>query len=73
MVDFDKESQTRVLKIAEMQAAGKVLEGEDLRIGQVLAMHPEFEPLWKQGELACYPQELNGKMVNPFVHVVLHT
>ena len=72
MVDFDKESQRLVLKIAKMRTAGEPLEGEDLRIGQVLDMHPEFDALWQQGELACYPQEVNGKVVNPFVHVVLH-
>ena len=72
MVGFDKESQTRILKIAEMRAAGKPLEGEDLRIGEVLDMHSEFDGLWQQGELACYPQEVDGKVVNPFVHVVLH-
>ena len=72
MVDFDKASQTRILKIAEMRLAGLELEGEDIRIGRILDMHPEFDELWKQGELSCYPQEVNGKIVNPFVHAVLH-
>ena len=72
MIGFDKESQTRVLEIAEMREAGKTLEGEGLRIGRILDLHPEFDSLWQQGELACYPQEVDGKVVNPFVHVVLH-
>ena len=36
-------------------------------------LHPEFDEIWKMGEMAAYPQEINGQIVSPFVHTVLHT
>jgi len=39
----------------------------------VMDLHPEFEEIWSMGEMAAYPQEINGEIVSPFVHTVLHT
>ena len=72
MVDFDKESQSRVLRVAEMRLAGQELEEDDIHIGQAMDMHPEFDPVWEEGELACYPREIESKVINPFLHIVLH-
>ncbi len=72
MVTFDKESQARILKVAEQRREGIEIEEMDERIDFVMDMHPEYDELWEMGELACYPQEVEGKIVNPFVHTVLH-
>jgi hypothetical protein len=72
MVAFDKESQARILKVAELRREGKEIDEMDERIDFVMDMHPEYDELWEMGELACYPQEVEGKIVNPFVHTVLH-
>jgi len=71
-MDFDKETQQRILRVAADRQDGKPVEEFDDQIVQVFDMHPEFEEAWKQGELATFPQEINGKIVNPFVHTVLH-
>ncbi len=72
MVTFDKESQARILKVAAQRRDGEEIEEMDERIDFVMDMHPEYDELWEMGELACYPQEVEGKIVNPFVHTVLH-
>jgi hypothetical protein len=72
MITFDKESQARILKVAEQRREGQEIEENDERINFVMDMHPEYDELWETGELACYPQEVGGKIVNPFVHTVLH-
>jgi len=72
MIGFDKESQSRILKVAELRREGKEIDEMDERIDFVMDMHPEFDELWEMGELACYPQEVDGKIVNPLVHTVLH-
>ena len=72
MVNFDKESQTRVLRVAEMRSEKKELDVEDVYIANAMDLHPEFDDIWEEGELACYPREIKGKVVNPFVHIVLH-
>ncbi len=71
-MDFDKETQQRVLRVAADRQEGKSFEELDSRIAHVMDLHPEFEEIWKQGELATYPQEINGQVVSPFVHTVLH-
>jgi hypothetical protein len=71
-MEFDKETQTRILRIAADRQEGKSFEELDARIAHVMDMHPEFEDIWKQGEMAAFPQEINGKIVSPFVHTVLH-
>lgn len=71
-MEFDKESQVRVLRVAADRSAGKTVDEVDERIAMVMDLHPEFNEIWKQGELATYPQEIGGQIVSPFVHTVLH-
>jgi hypothetical protein len=71
-MQFDKETQTRILRVAADRQEGKSFEELDSRIAHVMDMHPEFEEIWTQGEMAAFPQEINGKVVSPFVHTVLH-
>ncbi|HIE80186.1 MAG TPA: DUF1841 family protein, partial [Nitrospinaceae bacterium] len=52
---------------------GRDIEELDSRIAHVMDLHPEFEEIWTMGEMAAYPQEINGQIVSPFVHTVLHT
>ena len=72
MISFDKENQSRIFRVADDRAQGKPVPEEDQRIVHVMEAHPEFDEVWKQGELAAYPQEINGQTVNPLVHTVLH-
>ena len=72
-MQFDKETQTRILRVASDRQQGRSLEELDERIGHVMDLHPEFEEIWTMGEMAAYPQEINGEVVSPFVHTVLHT
>ena len=71
-MDFDKETQLRVLRVAADRNEGKPVDEVDERISAVMDLHPEFNEIWKQGELATYPQEIGGQVVSPFVHTVLH-
>ena len=71
-MEFDKDSQVRVLQVAAGREEGRDFEELDARIAHIMDMHPEFDEIWKQGELATHPQEINGQIVNPFVHTVLH-
>ncbi|MEK9629888.1 MAG: DUF1841 family protein [Nitrospinota bacterium] len=70
---FDKETQTRILRVASDRQQGRAIEELDIRISHVMDLHPEFEEVWTMGEMAAYPQEVNGQIVSPFVHTVLHT
>jgi hypothetical protein len=69
---LDKETQVRILQVAAGREAGKTFEELDERIAHIMDLHPEFDEIWKQGELATFPQEINGHIVSPFVHTVLH-
>lgn len=71
-MDFDKESQQRILRVAADKNEGRPIEELDERIARVLELHPEFDSIWEEGELASMPREINGMIVNPFVHTVLH-
>ena len=71
-MEFDKDSQVRVLQVAARREEGQSFEELDARIAHIMDMHPEFDKIWKQRELATHPQEINGQVVNPFVHTVLH-
>jgi hypothetical protein len=35
-------------------------------------LHPELDAMWDLGELSATPQEVNGTVVNPFIHTALH-
>ncbi len=72
-MNFDKETQVRILRVASDRQQGRDIEELDERISYVMDMHPEFEEIWLTGEMAAYPQEINGQVVSPFVHTVLHT
>ena len=71
-MDFDKESQQRILRVAADKNEGRPTEELDERIAGVLELHPEFDSIWEEGEMASAPREINGMIVNPFVHTVLH-
>ena len=71
-MDFDKDTQKRILAAAKDRIEGKTPEEQDQRIFDIMDMHPELDEIWKMGELASYPQEVDGMVVNPFVHTVLH-
>ncbi|MDE0847840.1 MAG: DUF1841 family protein [Nitrospinaceae bacterium] len=72
-MQFDKETQVRILRVASDRHHGRNIEELDSRIAHVMDLHPEFEEIWTMGEMAAYPQEINGQIVSPFVHTVLHT
>ncbi len=69
---FDKETQTRILRVAGDRSEGLDIPEVDERIAEIMDLHPEFDGAWEMGELAIYPQEIEGKIVNPFVHTVFH-
>ena len=71
-MDFDKDTQSRILAVAQSRSEGKNIAEHDQRIVDIMDLHPEFDEIWKMGELASYPQEIDGMVVNPFVHIVLH-
>ena len=72
-MNFDKETQVRILRVASDRQQGREVEELDDRISYVMDLHPEFEEIWTMGDMAAYPQEINGQIVSPFVHTVLHT
>ncbi len=71
-MQFDKETQTHILRVAGERAGGGDIAEVDQRIEQVIDMHTEFNATWEMGDMAIYPQEIDGKVVNPFVHTVWH-
>ena len=71
-MQFDKETQTRILRVAGERIGGGEIEEVDQRIAAVMDMHPEFDESWEMGEMALYPQEIDGHVINPFVHTVWH-
>ena len=71
-MQFDKETQTRILRVAGERVGGDDIAEVDQRIAQVMDMHPEFDATWEMGDMALYPQEINGAVINPFVHTVWH-
>ena len=72
-MQFDKETQVRILRVASDRQQGREVEELDDRISYVMDLHPEFEEIWTMGDMAAYPQQINGQIVSPFVHTVLHT
>ncbi len=71
-MQFDKETQQRILRVAGQRIEGQPVDEIDQRIAHVMSLHPEFDSIWGMGEMAVYPQEIDGQVVNPFVHTVLH-
>ena len=52
-MQFDKETQTRILRVASDRQQGRDLEELDARIAHVMDLHPEFEESWSQGRDGC--------------------
>ena len=71
-MQFDKETQTLILRVAGERVGGGDIAEVDQRIADVMEMHPEFDAAWEMGDMAVYPQEINGSIINPFVHTVWH-
>ena len=71
-MQFDKETQTHILRVAGERVGGGDIAEVDQRIAEVMNMHPEFDAAWEMGDMAIYPQEINGMVINPFVHTVWH-
>ncbi len=71
-MQFDKETQTQILRVAGERVGGGDIAEVDQRIAEVMNMHPEFDAAWEMGDMAIYPQEINGMVINPFVHTVWH-
>ena len=69
---FDKDNQWRFTTIAKKRLETTEFEGEEALIAQAMNLHPELDPLWELGELSATPQEVNGTVVNPFIHTALH-
>lgn len=71
-MQFDKETQMQILRVAGERAGGGDIAEVDQRIAHVMDMHPEFNATWEMGDMALYPQEIDGMVINPFVHTVWH-
>lgn len=71
-MQFDKETQTHILRVAGERVGGGDIAEVDERIAQVMDLHPEFDATWEMGDMALYPQEIEGQIINPFVHTVWH-
>jgi len=70
---FSHENQHKFIQIAGKLKQGTPLSsGEELLISEIMSQHPEFIPIWELGDLSAAPQEINGEVVNPFVHTALH-
>ncbi|MEO5656234.1 MAG: DUF1841 family protein [Nitrospiria bacterium] len=69
---FDRDNQWRFTTIAKKRLTGVELEGEEALIAHAMNLHPELDPLWDLGEASATPQEVNGTVVNPFIHTALH-
>jgi len=70
---FDKDNQWRYSLIAKRRlAADGSFEGDDALVVETMNAHPELDAIWEQGELSATPQEVNGTIVNPFIHTALH-
>jgi hypothetical protein len=69
---FDRDNQWRFTTIAKKRRQAEPFDEEDDLIAQAMDLHPELDPLWELGEMSATPQEVNGTVVNPFIHTSLH-
>jgi len=70
---FDKDRQWRYTMIARQRRdPSSVFEGEDALVAEAMDLHPELDEIWEQGDRSALPQEINGAIVNPFIHTALH-
>ena len=51
-MQFDKETQQRILRVAGQRIEGQDIDEIDERIAHVMDLHPEYEEIWKMGEMA---------------------
>jgi hypothetical protein len=69
---FSKQAASLYAQIWERMKKGEALFGDAEMIAEAMKGHPELDPYWPQGEAAFSPQEINGYVVNPLVHIGLH-
>jgi len=69
---FSKEAIGLYARIWGQIQNGNTLTGDTQLIAEAMQAHPEFNPYWLQGEAAFQPQEIDGYVVNPLVHIGLH-
>jgi len=69
---FSKEAIGRYARIWGQIQKGETLTGDAQLIAEAMQGHPEFNPYWLCGEAAFQPQEIEGYVVNPLVHIGLH-
>lgn len=69
---FSKEAIILYQTIYEKMKKGEQQSGDAGMIVETMKAHPEFGPFWGMGEAAFQPQEIDGYMVNPLVHIGLH-
>jgi len=73
MIDlFAKQATSIYSGVWEKIKKGEPLSGDLELIAETMRIHPEFDPFWTAGETAFQPQEINGFIVNPLVHIGLH-
>ncbi|MBI3359464.1 MAG: DUF1841 family protein [Nitrospirae bacterium] len=73
MIDlFSKQATAIYGSVWEKIKKGEALSGDAEMIAETMIAHPEFDPFWLAGETAFQPQEINGFIVNPLVHIGLH-
>jgi len=69
---FSKQSVPLYLDTWERTKKGETLSGDAGMISEAMRAHPEFDIWWPRGEAAFHPQEIDGYIVNPLVHIGLH-
>ncbi len=69
---FSKQAVPLYLDTWERMKKGETLSGAAGMIAEAMRAHPEFDVWWPQGEAAFHPQEIDGYIVNPLVHIGLH-
>ncbi|MEK7286003.1 MAG: DUF1841 family protein [Nitrospirota bacterium] len=73
MIDLFAKQATAIYKsVWERLQAKETLTGDAALIAETMTAHPELNAFWSAGEIAFQPQEVNGYVVNPLVHVGLH-
>jgi hypothetical protein len=69
---FSKQAVSIYRETWEKMKRGEALSGVAEMIAEAMRAHPEFDAWWPQGEAAFHPQEIDGYIVNPLVHIGLH-
>ncbi|MFQ5543014.1 MAG: DUF1841 family protein [Nitrospiria bacterium] len=59
-------------QIWEKMKLGETLTDDAALIADAMKEHPEFDPIWPEGEMALHPQEVGNTIVNPLIHTGLH-